>query len=76
MGDHVALEGALVVEVEVLEALAGREPGGPDAVLAAVVLAGRDLPFQAGGEELLVGPALGPGPLAEPLDRRRPATVP
>ncbi len=57
VGDHVALEGALVVEVEVLEGLAGREPGGADADLTAVGLAGRDLAFEAGGEELLVGPA-------------------
>jgi len=68
VGDDVAFERALVVEVEVLEGLAGREPGGPDAELAAVGLAGGDLPLQAGGEELLMGPALGPGPLGEPVD--------
>lgn len=71
MGDHVALEAALVVEVEVLEALAGRETRGADAVLAAVVLAGGDLALKAGGQELLVAPALGPGPLSEAFDRRR-----
>ena len=59
---------ALVVEVEVLEGLAGREAGGPDAGLAAVVLAGRHLPLEAGGQELLVAPALGPGPLGQALD--------
>ena len=69
MGDHVALEGALVIEVEVLEGLAGREAGGADAGLAAVGLAGRDLAFQAGGQELLVAPGLGPGPLGETPDR-------
>ena len=62
------LQGALVVEVEVLEGLAGREAGGADADLAAVVLAGGDLAFEAGGEELLVGPALGAGPFGEPFD--------
>ena len=66
----VAFEGALVVEVELLEGLAGREPGGADADLAAVVLAGGDFAFEAGGEELLVGPALGPGPFGEPFDDR------
>jgi hypothetical protein len=68
MGDHVAFEGALVVEVEVLEGLAGGEPGGPDAELTAVGLAGGDLPLEAGGEELLMRPALGSGPLREPVD--------
>ena len=68
MGDHVTFEGALVVEVELLEGLAGREPGGADADLAAVVLAGGDLAFEAGGEELLVGPALGAGSFGEPFD--------
>ena len=68
MGNDVAFEAALVVEVEVLEGLAGREPGGPDAQLTAVGLAGGDLTLEAGGEELLVGPALGPGPLGEPVD--------
>ena len=72
----VAFEGALVVEVEVLEGLAGREPGGADAALAAVGFAGGDLALQAGGEELLVGPALGAGPLGQPVDRRAPATAP
>ena len=41
VGDDVALEGALVVEVELLEGLAGREAGGADAELAAVGLRGR-----------------------------------
>jgi hypothetical protein len=58
----------LVIEVEVLEALAGREAGGADAVLAAVVLAGRDLPFETGGEELLVRPAIGACSLGKPVD--------
>ncbi len=57
------------VEVEVLDGLAGREAGGADAVLATVVLAGGDLPFQAGGEELLVAPLFGAGPLGQAVDR-------
>ena len=75
MRDDVPFEGALVVVVEVLEALAGREPGGPDAVLAAVVLAGGDLTFETGGEELLMGPALGAGPLGRAGGSTRPATA-
>jgi hypothetical protein len=68
MGDHVSLEGSLVVEVEVLEGLACREAGGPDAELAAVGLAGCDLALEAGGEELLMGPAVGVGSLGEPFE--------
>jgi hypothetical protein len=68
VGDQVAFEAAGVVEVEFLEALAAREPGGADAAFAAVGLAGGDLALQAGGEELLVCPALGPGSLGQPWD--------
>jgi hypothetical protein len=57
-----------VVEVELLQALAGRKPGLSDAALAAVGLAGGDLALQAGGQELLVGPALGAGPFGQPAD--------
>ena len=67
VGDGVALEAAGVVEVELLQALAGREPGGPDPALAAVGVAGGDLPLQAGDQELLVRPGLLPGPGGEPL---------
>ena len=45
MGDDVSFEGALVVEVEVLEGFAGGEAGGANADLAAVGLAGRHLAF-------------------------------
>jgi hypothetical protein len=38
VGDGVAFEAAGVVEVELLEALAGREPGSPDAAFPAVGL--------------------------------------
>jgi hypothetical protein len=50
VGDGVAFESAGVVEVELLQAFAGREPGGPDPAFAAVGLAGRDLALQAGDE--------------------------
>ena len=68
----VAFEAAGVVEVELLQALAGGEPGMADAPLAAVGLAGGDLALQAGGQELLVAPALSAGPLGQPVpDWRR-----
>ena len=72
VGDDVAFEAAGVVEVELLEALAGREPGGADAALAAVGLPGGDLPLQAGDQELLVAPGLGAGAIGQPgTDSRR-----
>ena len=69
VGDGLAFEGPLVVEVEVLQGLAGGEPGGADAALAAVGLPGGDLALQARGQELLVGPGLGAGPLGQPVHR-------
>ena len=63
--DDVALEAAGVVEVELLQTLAGREPGGPDAALTAVAVAGADLTLQAGDEELLVRPGLGAGSVGQ-----------
>ena len=66
VGDQVAFEAAGVVEVELLQALAGGEPGGADAALAAVGLPGGDLALQAGDQELLVGPGLGAGPFGQP----------
>ncbi len=41
---NVGADAALVVEIEVFQRFAGREPGGPDARLAAVGLAGGHLP--------------------------------
>ncbi len=61
MGHHLGTDAALVIEVEVLQGLAGREASGADAGLAAVGGTGRDLPLQAGGQELLVAPGLLPG---------------
>ena len=68
VGDQVSLQAAGVVEVELLQRLAGREPGGADPALTAVGLPGGDLALQAGDEELLVGPGLRPGPFGEPVD--------
>jgi hypothetical protein len=58
-----------VVEVELLQALAGREAGVTDAAFAAVGFSGGDLALQAGGQELLVGPALAASPLGQPGHR-------
>ena len=58
-----------MVEVELLQALAGREPGGADAALAAVGLPGGDLALQAGDQELLVRPGLRAGPFGQPRHR-------
>ena len=58
-----------MVEVEVLQGFAGGEPGGADAALAAVGIPGGDLALQARGEELLMGPGLGAGPLGQPFHR-------
>ena len=69
VGDQVAFEAAGVVEVELLQGLAGREPGGADPALAAVGLPGGDLALQAGDQELLVGPGLGAGPFGQPGHR-------
>jgi len=60
VSNDVGANAALMLEVEVLDGFAGRETGGPDAGFAAVGLAGRDLPLQTGGKELLVTPGLGP----------------
>ena len=49
--------------------LAGREPGGADPALAAVGLAGGDLALQAGDQELLMRPGLGPGSFGQPGHR-------
>ncbi len=54
VGDGIAFESAGAVEVELLEALAGREPSGAHSAFPAVGLAGGDFALQAGDEELLV----------------------
>jgi len=58
-----------VAVVELLQALAGREARRADAPFAAVGLAGGDLALQAGGQKLLMGPALGAGPFGQPGHR-------
>ena len=50
VGDGIAFESAGAVEVELLEALAGREPSGAHSAFPA----GGDFALQAGDEELLV----------------------
>jgi hypothetical protein len=65
----VAVAAAGVVEVELLQALAGGEAGVADAPFAAVGLAGGDLAVQAGGQELLVAPARSAGSLGQPGHR-------
>jgi len=69
VGDGLAFEAAGVVEVELLQGLAGREPRSADSALTAVGLAGGDLSLQAGGEKLLKGPRGIPGPVGQPWDR-------
>jgi hypothetical protein len=54
VSDHVTLETASVVEVELLQRLAGREPGGADPALTAMRFARGDLTLQAGYEKFLV----------------------
>ena len=53
VGDGLAFEAAGVVVVEVLQGLAGREPGGADAAFPAVGFPGGDLALQGGDQELL-----------------------
>ena len=76
VGDLVAFEAAGMVEVEVLQRFAGREPGGSDPAFAAVGVAGGDLTLQAGGQELLMAPRLGAGPLGQPVRPPPAATAP
>jgi hypothetical protein len=60
---HAALEG----EVELLERLAGGEPGGSDPSLTAVRVPGADL----GGEQRLGEPLIAPRFIARPVSQRR-----
>jgi DNA invertase Pin-like site-specific DNA recombinase len=66
--DDVAFESAGVVVVEFLQRFAGREPGGADAAFAAMGLPRGDFALQAGGQELLMCPGLGPGAFSQPGD--------
>ena len=69
MHDLVSFQAAGVVEVELLDAFAGREPGGPDSAFAAVRIPGCDLALQAGRQVFLMAPRFGSGPLGEPARR-------
>jgi hypothetical protein len=73
--DHLALDGALEAEVELLERLAGREASRLDPALAAVGLARGDLGLKQRLGEALVAPVLLAGPLGQlrqrPRGRRR-----
>jgi hypothetical protein len=66
VGNQVTFQAAGVVEVELLDALAGGEPGGADPPLSAVGVAGGNLALQTGSQILLMGPGFGAGPLGEP----------
>ena len=59
-------------EVELLQRLAGGEPCGLDAGLAAVALAAVGFGLEHGREELLVAPFLGAGAIGELAQRGRP----
>jgi hypothetical protein len=65
-GRDLLADGALGVEVEVLEGFAGGEGGGPDRQLGAGGAAGGDFPFQDGGQVVLMRPARVAGLRREP----------
>src|SRR4029450_13925255 len=72
MHDLVAFQAASVVEVELLDAFAGRERGGPDPAFAAVGIPGGDLTLQTSRQVFLMAPRLAAGPLGQAA-RRIPA---
>ena len=57
-----------MIEVELFQALAGGEAGGPDASLTAVGLPRGDLALQAGNQVFLMRPGLGAGSFGQPAD--------
>jgi hypothetical protein len=61
VGDDVSFERAVVVELELLDCLAGRKLAAPTRISPQSDWSAADLAFQPGGEELLMRPALGPG---------------
>ena len=69
MLDHCLFDRALEGEVELLERLAGGEPGGLDPALAAVALAGGDLGAQQDLGEPFIAPGLLPGPVGQRRER-------
>jgi len=70
--DHRLLHRTLKGEVELFERLAGGEPGGLDAALAAMTVAGGHL----GGEQRLGEPLIGPRLLPGPVGQRRATGLP
>src|SRR4029450_8646614 len=66
MHDLVAFQAASVIEVELFDAFAGREPGSPDPAFAAVSVPGSDLTLQTSRQVFLMAPRFGAGPLGEP----------
>jgi hypothetical protein len=66
VGDQVAFQPTSMIKVELFDAFAGREPGGPDPVFAAVGVAGGDLTLQAGRQVFLMAPRFVAGPVGEP----------
>ena len=67
--DRLPLDTTSMIEVELLQRFAGREPRRPDPRFTAVTFPRRDFPLQAGHQELFMGPAFRPGPLAQPSHR-------
>src|SRR5687768_3173192 len=64
--DGVAFEAGLMVEAEVLERFAGREPCGPGPGFGSGCFAGGDFPGEDRGEVFLMGPAAVSGLVGEP----------
>jgi len=56
VGDQVAFQSAGMIEVELLDAFAGREPGSPDPAFAAVGVSCGNLALQAGRQVFLMAP--------------------
>jgi hypothetical protein len=66
VGDQVPFQAAGMIKVELLDALASWEPGGPNPVLAAVGVPGGDLALQTGRQVFLMRPGFAAGPFGEP----------
>lgn len=65
VSDLLPLQPSGVVEVELLQALAGWELRRADAAFAAVGFSGGDLALQTGQQELLEAPGFGAGPFGQ-----------
>ena len=65
-GGDLLPDAGLGVEVELLDRLAGTEPGRPDPQLGAGCVPGGDLPVEDRGEVLLMGPAGVAGMIGQP----------